>query len=821
MAAQPQGGKKLPFTTLSRLGKAKAKEFTIQGLFKYGYRNKEDISNLPPETLVVGSQNVLTNAAELVGIRQGYVLDGPAGNQNTYGIDSNYDFYTRIGTVQNLRKWGSNLEVRYYNPNTKLVSWINIFSSLNAGKVMNFTSYYDQLGEQSNFCLFVNGDKNVYEWSGGVGSVASVSNASGIIASITTLPNSDANTSGGIGYKVGDTLTITGGGGTGATVQVTAINPGGVVSATYIGGSGYNIGDKVRINNGAVGGQSAIVQVTAVNGSNQITGATVVVVGSGFTGAGQYTLTAISGGGSGGNANITALGTTIASINLITNGSGYSAASNNAATTGGSGAGATIEILTVGANSITLQGTNNLQQLGFYSTSANNNKFNLLINGITYTYTASNANGGQTFVGITPTPVGAGISAGDAVVQMPVIGVSASASFIDAHWVFDLISTLNNQVWYGSLTRSDVYFSQASAYTTLTPSATLAQGGAGSGSMDASVTALYPQGGQMYIAAGVNEWWVGQFQIVTQVVSGSAVSTQIFYLNRLKTAVNQGAQSQALVTQFKNALVYVSNEPIVNSFGLVKNIYSNDAAAPQITNISDPIKYDMDAYNFTGGSVYYFNYFIYVAIPAMSVVRMYNVIKKYWEAPQILPVSRFYQINGVLYGHSALTNESYQMFTGYNDNGNPINAVAAFPYLSLTGGNANEKKDFNKILTEGYISANTALTLGINYDFGGYSGSYSVVNNGNNLSPKNIIFNKVTDGSLGQNTLGSQPIGQVLNLSPQAANPKFRVINTMPRVPVYEYQIIYSSNDIDQQWALLRFGPAINSASATAVEITN
>lgn len=821
--AQP-AKKGLPFTTLSRLGKAKAKEFTIQGLFKYGYRNKEDISNLPPETLVIGSQNVLTNAAELVGIRQGYVLDGAAGNQNTYGIDSSYDFYTRTGVVHNLRKWGGNLETRYYNPNTKLVSWINILSTLNPANLVNFTTFYDQLTEQSNFCLFVNGNKNVYEWSGAIGSVAAVSNASGIISSITNTPNTDQYTSGGVNYAVGDTLTISGGDGT-ATLEVLSIANGGVGSISVgAGGTGYNVGDILIIQHQGTtltNVPTAIVKVATVDGSNHITGLTLITAGQGYLAGQLLNLITSTGGGSGGTVNIVSVGNTITNWQLLTNGTGYSAA-QNVATTGGSGTAATVEILAVGTNSITLQGSLNCQQLGFYSTSANSGKFQVLINGNTYSYTASNANGGQTLVGIAPSPVGAGISVGDAVIQVPVIGLAASASVIDIHFNFSLISTLRNQIWYGDTTRSDIWISQSSNYQNLTPSATLAQGGAQSGNLDASPVAFYPQGVQMYISAGVNEWWLGDFQETSLVVNGTTISnTETFFLNRLKTAVNQGAQSQALVTQFKNALVYVSNEPIINSFGLVKDIYSFGSAAPQITNISDPIKYDMDAYNFTGGSIYYFNYFIYVAIPKMGVVRMYNVIKKYWEAPQILPVSSFYQISGVLYGHSALTNESYQMFTGYNDNGNPINAVAAFPYLSLTGGSANEKKDFNKILTEGYISANSTLTLGINYDFGGYSGSYSTDINGNNLSPKNIIFNKVTDGSLGQNTLGSQPIGQVLNLAPGSNNPKFRVINTMPRVPVFEYQITYSSNDTDFQWQILRFGPAVNSASALPTEITN
>ena len=157
------------------------------------------------------------------------------------------------------------------------------------------------------------------------------------------------------------------------------------------------------------------------------------------------------------------------------------------------------------------------------------------------------------------------------------------------------------------------------------------------------------------------------------------------------------------------------------------------------------------------------------------------------------------------------------MFTGYNDNGNPINAVAAFAYTSQTGGSSPEKKNFNKHFTEGYISGNTSLTLTTNYDFGGFSGNYSVNILGSNSK---IIFNKITDGSLGQNTLGTQPIGSILNLPNQPANPKFRVVNTMPRTNCFEYQTVYSSNDVDKQWLLLRFGPAINTADDIPVEVT-
>lgn len=819
------GGAALPFTVLSRLGKARSKEFTLQSLFNYGYRNKEDISNLPPETLVVGSQNVLTNAAELVGIRQGYSLDGPAGNQNNYGVDSAYDFLTRIGTIQNLRKWGGNLEVRYVNPTTSAISWISLLTSLTPTKPANFTNFWDQNTEQKMFTLFVNGDNSIYEWSGAVGSVASVSNSSGIIAAIVSQPNSTNTSSGGTGYVVGDVLNISGGGAN-ATATVGAVAPGGLATASVgFGGSGYAINDLVSINSGAAGvGINAIIKVTGVSGSS-ISTFTIITAGVGYFARGLYTSTAVSGGGSSATFTVNTIGNTITALAITANGTGYSTG-NNIATTGGSGTGATVSITTVATNSITLQGTIPTSQLGFYDAAANSNKFQVLINGVVYTYTTANANGGQALVGISPTPVGAGINVGDAVVQAVATTTGASvATNSSGHltsFIFDLISVLENQIWYGSLVSPTLYVSKTNNYLDVgfsTPARLPSEGALIT--LDAPLVGFSPQDLQMYATAGKDQWWVSLFTPQTVTVSTVATPTETLSMQRIKTAFNQAAQSQSLLGRYKNSIIFVSNETIINAFGLVQNIQQQ----PQMTNMSDPIKYDVDAYNFNDGQVLYDNYFIYVTVPKMGIIRMYNVVKQYWEAPQTIPVSRFYHVisNGqtTLYGHSSLTNESYQLFTGYNDNGNPINAVAAFAYTSELGGAAFQKKNFNKFYTEGYISSNTTLLLTANYDFGGYTGTYNVnISGSQSGKTKQTIFNKVTDGSIGQNSLGSQPIGSILNLPAGSNNPKFRIVNTMPRLNFFEYQPVFSSNDIDQQWTVLRFGPSVSAADDLPTEIT-
>ncbi len=65
-----------------RIAEAKVKEFTLTDSFALGYRNREDITKLAPGILIEGSQNVLTDVFDRVGITKGYVLDGQSANQS-------------------------------------------------------------------------------------------------------------------------------------------------------------------------------------------------------------------------------------------------------------------------------------------------------------------------------------------------------------------------------------------------------------------------------------------------------------------------------------------------------------------------------------------------------------------------------------------------------------------------------------------------------------------------------------------------------------------------------------------------------------------
>lgn len=760
-------------------------EFSLQGEFKYGYRNKEDLSNLPPNVLVVGSQNVLTNASEQVVIRNGYSLDGSAGDQNTYGIDSAYDFDTHTDGVRNLRKWGTTLQTRYAGSS---VSWVTLLDTMSADNVVNFCDYWDATNELKNLCLFVNGNNTIYEWTGGMGSYLSSTTDTITLSGSKSLIDlnfySNSINAGKMKLLInGVTYSYTGAGNASSTIFSQAPTNNKILATpTQWSAQIFTTGASAQFIS------TATIVVNASTGPNTIS--------ANFT-AGIYTDNAGVPGTLIGAVATASVPATFSSGDFTLNftfNEAISPATNYHFVVYSD----YTSVMAVYTGINPAAGTTLSTNSGA-TWSAQDGYLRLVVRELDTSI--------QAFTGVSPDPTGAGIQVGDAVIQLPATGTSSVKNCTLTQ--FDLIGNLSNQIYYGAFNNQKVFVSAVNNYQDCTVSTPRIVGEGATATLDATPIGFIAQDDSMLVSAGLDYWYQSKFTLSADLAKES------FQFGRLKTTGNQGAQSQALMSKMKNNVIYVSYEPIFNTLGTVENFLNS----PQAVNLSDSIKYDMDAYDFTGGSCYYFNFFLYFTVPAMGVVRLYNLQKKYWEAPQVIPVSFFYQVEGVLYGHSSLTNESYQVFEQdvYNDNGNPISAVAAFPYNSQLGGKAPQKKNFDEFYTEGYIAGNTIITLTINWDFGGFSGNYAT--NISGVAPSNIIFNKVTDGSLGQNTLGSQPIGTILNISPQPVIPKFRIINTFPKKNVYEYQVVYSSNDVDQNWALLRFGPKIANAGAKPVEI--
>ena len=379
-----------------------------------------------------------------------------------------------------------------------------------------------------------------------------------------------------------------------------------------------------------------------------------------------------------------------------------------------------------------------------------------------------------------------------------------------------LISTLNNQVFLGSLTSSTFYMSKGGSFIDYNYSALrIPYEGAG-GTLDDNLVAFMPQEDVMYISAGKSFWYNTKLTQSASFNGTVAITAEAFEVKLLKTNPRQGAQTQGLVGKMKNNVIMVTNEPTFDTMGIVENY----VGTPQTSNISDSIKNDFDTYDFTGGHVFYWRYYLLVSVPKSGIILIYSLATKSWEAPQTIPVTRFYTVNGDLYGHSFATSESYKLFDGYSDRatatvkGNPYLVVANFAYQNF--GTRTVLKNQNKFYIEGYISGNTTLNCLINYEQDGNLTQQTFTVLGDDTT---IVGSGDATNSLGKYPFGEAPLGNNLSTSLTGLPPKFRVIKTFPRFDFYECQFSFSILGVDQNFQLLAFGTNAAPSATTNAQI--
>jgi len=444
---------------------------------------------------------------------------------------------------------------------------------------------------------------------------------------------------------------------------------------------------------------------------------------------------------------------------------------------------------------------------GFYT--AGNKK--IIINAIEYTYTAGEDT--TTLTGVSPDPTLAGIAVGDIVHQSVVTTLNSDMTGITSTFKNGLISVLNNQVFVGSLISSVLWISKVNDYTDYSSSTPRQTGEGASLILDENLVSLTPQEQYMYVSAGQDLWYNVNFELQTSTVG---VTYEQVNALPLKTGRQQGAFSQAFVSHMKNNIIVVTNEPTIDTFGRIES----SLATPQTTNISDSIKLDIDQYDFTGGSIFYYKYNIYVAIPVEGLVLVYSLATNSWESPQTLPVSRFYIVGGELYGHSSQTSESYKLFTGYADRvypdfeGYPILAKAKFSYQNY--GTRFAYKKANAFYIEGYINPNTTLLCTITYELDGCSTTKTFEVDG---SDSQIVCSLPTSGSLGKSSLGKIKLGGQGGQSIQGLPPKFRVEKTFNNTNFFECSFSFEILGVDQRFELLAFGLNAGIASEEPVKI--
>lgn len=360
--------------------------------------------------------------------------------------------------------------------------------------------------------------------------------------------------------------------------------------------------------------------------------------------------------------------------------------------------------------------------------------------GVDYPYTGGEST--DTLTGLVNFPT---VTLG-AVVWQTVV-VLANPGSIPASFKQDLIGVQLNQVILASTKSREVYGSSISDYTNFTLTSPRAPGDPFKVTMDNYCTCIVPidnldqTTSSVMFGAGTSEF----FQLSYQLSQDNA--NELVRMIKYKTASGSGLIARSAIASIKNSTAYISREP---AFDTLDNLQKADRLA---VPLSDPIKDDFDGYDFTNAHVKYWKRAVYIALPVHGIVLIYDLMRNLWQPPQTMPIGRFAIINDWLYGHSSVTDETYKLFSGTDDNGVFISQRARFAYNN--GGRRDRLKNMNQYWTDGYITPNGVLNMTQNFGFDGVSGKKTMSIIGNDPT----IVNPQSGSTLGDEPLGVNPLG--------------------------------------------------------------
>lgn len=399
-------------------------------------------------------------------------------------------------------------------------------------------------------------------------------------------------------------------------------------------------------------------------------------------------------------------------------------------------------------------------------------------------------------------------SAGALVIQkVDTVSKTMQSGYTDL--TYDTIKTLNNQVWLGSNTSRVIYVSKGTDYSNYAYSATRVAGEGAVVTMDdvtigMEVPDSLASENKMIVYSGKDRI----YQVSFEINAGADATREVPRVKPLLVSEGQGAIDQEFICKIKGAIVWVSNNKELVELGQVENLPS-----PQALPISDPVKPDFTDASFTNGNVKFWRNSIFVTDGTNTKMFIYDLSKRFWQPPQTIGVRLMSIYNNLLYGHSNSVDETYKLFTGLSDNGNPISFKAHFAYQN--GGLRYKLKNFDKFFTELYIQGNTKVTVSLLYEWKGAKGITTYELDG---SQREFLFTPNNSASLGVNPLGTNPLGGQLEAG--ELTPKYRRFKPIVPKDCFEFQARFECDASDFAFQILAFGANIMLSKNLPVNIT-
>ncbi len=436
----------------------------------------------------------------------------------------------------------------------------------------------------------------------------------------------------------------------------------------------------------------------------------------------------------------------------------------------------------------------------------------LLYNSVAYTYTGGETT--DTLTGLTAFPT---VTAGDAVWQtVSTIALPSAITSGFPNFAPDMIACQVNQVILASTNSGMIFGSQDIDYTNFTLTSPRLPGGPFQRPLTAGpATCIIPTDTVANVTNIQSNFVIGSGPNVFDILDFHMAqdnSAELVRIVQHKISQSSSIISKHAFSAIKNATAYISQEPALEALG---SIESPDGS--RNTPLSDLVKNDFDSYDFTNCHVRYWKRALYIALPAMGIVLIYDLQRSLWQPPQTIPVGRWSIINGQLYGHSSVTNETYKMFSGTNDNGVFISQVARFAYNN--GGRRDRIKNMSSYWSDGYLTANALINMNTYFGFDGISGKKTMTISGGDTTITNPAQGSpLGDAPLGENPLGGSPFDPISGL-PGANVPMLRFWqdDSMAGVDYNEHFVEYTMNVKDAQFALVAHGSNQFDAGTTPV----
>lgn len=381
-----------------------------------------------------------------------------------------------------------------------------------------------------------------------------------------------------------------------------------------------------------------------------------------------------------------------------------------------------------------------------------------------------------------------------------------------AGFISDFCATITNQVIVGSYNSPVIYFSSDIDFTDFVNSGDWITGDPDQIIIDELPRGVIVVNESAYIPAGSGNWYICKPNTLVPFPFATDGNDRYIVVEVQKKvgAAKTAALAHEFIGAFGENIIYVDQANQLRQFGIF-----TDVLGTKIPTVSQPVKEELMAEDFTGGALRVIQDRTYLIAPLSGKTYIYEqrddvdstgniVSERIWQPPFEWNISRIAIINNLEYGYSNQSPETYQLWeTGqYHDDSPegimPYECVLKFGYWQFR--DRTKLGDLDKVYLEGYMPQNSPLKCTLLTEYLGSTAIEDIVVSA--LDDLPTLYTE--DGVLvGQNLVGQELIGGATGM---VGTPKFRAIAQYQKHQCFEYQLQLYSFAEDAFWELVCIG---------------